>query len=250
MPITGVILAAGKGTRLQPLTFAIPKEMVHVNGKALVQHAVELLKAGGITNVIVIVGSKKGALMDFLKDGKWLGVDVAYRFQEELSGVATAVHMAKPLIGGTFAVTFGDEIIEPKDRLVKELIDLHKRTGATCTLGVSEVTDPERYGVAKLDGKGKVIDLIEKPQTAEELDYLRSDGKFYGLNGVFILEPEIFQFIEKIKPGAKNEYQLTDAIRLALKSGKTVSAVAHRGLYRDVGTFDALIETEKEMLRL
>ncbi len=247
---TGVILAAGKGTRLQPLTFAIPKEMIHINGKALVQHAIELLKAGDITNIIVIVGSKKGSLMDFLKDGKWLDVDISYRFQEETNGVAKAVYTAKPLIEHTFAVTFGDEIIEPKDKLMSDLIEKHSKENAFCTIGLSPVSDPERYGIAKTDHSGNVIDLVEKPQTEKELAYLKTDGKFYALNGIFIMEPGIFSYIEKIAPGAKNEYQLTDAIRLALQSGKKICAVVHNGLYRDVGTFEALIETEREMLNL
>lgn len=246
--IKGVILAAGKGTRLQPLTFAIPKEMVHVNGKALVEHAVELLKAGGVENFVVIVGDKKGALMDFLKDGKWLGVDVSYRFQEEQTGNATALYAARPLIGGTFVAMFGDEIIEPKHELVKRLLERHKREGAACTMGLSPVEDPQRYGIAKIDGNGRITELIEKPQTGEELRAVETDGRFLGSNGVFVFEPAVFDYIEKLKPGTKGEFWIADAIRGMVKAGEKCFAVVHDGIYRDVGTFEALLAVEKELL--
>lgn len=245
----GVILAAGKGTRLEPLTYSIPKEMVHVCGKALLQHAVDLLKQGGVENIIVIVGNNKGAILDYLRDGKWTGVDASYRFQTELGGVAKAIYIAKPLTGEeTFVVTLGDEIIEPKDRLVEDMIKLHKSKGAACTLGLSPITDPQRYGIVKIDQDGRILDMMEKPQTDEELRRLKTGEEYLGINGVYVFEPEIFKFIEQTKPGASGEYQITDSIKLMLESGRPCYAVVHRGIYRDVGTHEALIATEKLLL--
>lgn len=245
----GVILAAGKGERLEPLTYSIPKEMVHVCGKPLLQHAVDLFKAGGVKNIIVIVGNNKGAVLDYLRDGKWTGVDVSYRFQTELLGIAKAIYIAKPLVNNeTFVATLGDEIIEPKDKLVKDLIELHKRTGSKCTLGLSAVTDPKRYGIVKIDNDGKILDMMEKPQTDEDLERLKTNGEWLGINGVYVFEPNIFEFIEKTPKGAKGEYQITDSIILMLKRGLPCYAVVHRGIYRDVGTHEALLATEKELL--
>jgi len=245
----GVILAAGKGTRLQPLTYAIPKEMVHVCGKPLIQHAVDLFKHGGVTNIVVVVGENKSAVMDYLKDGAWNGIDVSYRFQTELNGIAKAIYIAKPFVDDdTFVATFGDEIIEPKDRLVKDMLDLHKAKNSFCTLGLSPVTDPQRYGIVKIDGDGKIIDMMEKPQTDADKARLKTCNEYLGINGVFVFEHGIFDYIDKIKPGAKGEYQITDAIKLALDAGKPCYAVVHRGIYRDVGTYDALLATEKLLL--
>lgn len=245
----GVILAAGKGTRLEPLTYSIPKEMVHVCGKPLIQHAVDLLKCGGVNNIIVIVGNNKGAILDYLRDGKWTGVDVSYRFQTELNGVAKAIYIAKPLVNGeSFVVLLGDEIIEPKDRLVKEMLEMHRKNKASCTLGLSPVIDPKRYGVVKVDKNGRILDVMEKPQTEEELKLLKTGDEYLGINGVYVFEPEIFGFIEQTKAGAKGEYQITDSIKLMLAAGRPCYAVVHRGIYRDVGTHEALIQTEKLLL--
>ncbi len=244
----GVILAAGKGTRLEPLTFSIPKEMIQIGGKPLIYHSVELFRKGGVDNIVVIVGNKKGAIIDYLRDGKWMGVDISYRFQQELNGVAKGVYVSRPLIDSTFAVTFGDEIIEPKENLIKEMVKLHKERGSRCTIGLASVKDPERYGIVKIDRDGRVLDLMEKPQKREDQERLRTGNSYLGIIGVYIFEPEIFKFIEKTKPGAKGEYQITDSIRLMLKSGLPCFAVVHRGLYRDVGTLEALVETEREIL--
>jgi len=245
----GVILAAGKGVRLQPLTYAIPKEMVHVCGKPLIQHAVDLFKHGGVTNIVVVVGENKSAVMDYLKDGVWNGIDVSYRFQTELNGVAKAIYIAKPFVDDeAFVATFGDEIIEPKDRLVRDMISLHKSKGSFCTLGLSPVIDPQRYGIVKIDGSGRILDMMEKPQSDADKARLKTGNEYLGINGVYVFEPGIFGFIEQIKPGAKGEYQITDAIKLAVEAGKPCYAVVHRGIYRDVGTHEALLATEKLLL--
>jgi dTDP-glucose pyrophosphorylase len=246
----GVILAAGKGTRLQPLTYSIPKEMVHVCGKPLIQHAVDLLKAGGVDNFIVIVGENKSAILDYLKDGKWNGIDVSYRFQTELNGNARAVYVAKPLINRdeTFVATFGDEIIEPKAGVVSELLKIHKAKKASCTIGLSPVTDPQRYGIVKIDGSGRILDVMEKPTKDDDLKRLKSGSEYLGVNGVFVFQPEIFEYTEKIKPGVKGEYYLVDAIKLMVKESRPCYAAVHRGIYRDVGTHEALLATEKLLL--
>ena len=83
-----VVLAAGKGTRLMPLTLAMPKEMIRVGTKPVIEHAIEVLKAGGIRDVLIIVGRKKEAIMDYLGSGERLGVNIYYRIQEEPKGSA------------------------------------------------------------------------------------------------------------------------------------------------------------------
>jgi bifunctional UDP-N-acetylglucosamine pyrophosphorylase/glucosamine-1-phosphate N-acetyltransferase len=250
MMMKGVILAAGKGTRLEPLTYSIPKEMIHVCGRPLLQHAIDMFKAGGVENIIVIVGNNKAAVFDYLKDGKWTGVDVSYRFQTELDGVAKAIHAAKPLIddGEVFAVTFGDEIIEPKDKIINEMRSVIKKTGAKCVIGLSPVSDPERYGIGKINEDGKVLEIFEKPSTKEDLERLKSNGKYLGANGVYLFHPDVFKYIEKTPRGAKNEFQISDTIKLMLKDGLLCYAYVHDGIYRDVGTHEALLATEKELL--
>jgi dTDP-glucose pyrophosphorylase len=246
----GVILAAGKGTRLQPLTYSIPKEMVPVCGKPLIQHAVDLFKHGGVDNIIVIVGEHKSAVLDYLRDGKWNHVDVSYRFQTETNGNARAVMVARPLIdsGETFVVTFGDEIIEPKENVVRDLLAVHRKHNAACTIGLSPVEDPQRYGIVKIGQDGRILEMMEKPQAEQDLRRLRSGEEYLGANGVYVFNTEIFDFIEKTLPGAKGEYVLADSIALMVRAGRPCYAVVHRGIYRDVGTHEALLATEKLLL--
>jgi len=246
----GVILAAGKGSRLQPLTYSIPKEMVHVCGKPLIQHAIDMFKAGGVENIIVIVGNNKGAVLDYLKDGEWTGVDVSYRFQTKLNGIAKAIHKAKPFVddGEAFFVTYGDEIIEPKDKIVSEMIAIHKKTGAKCVIGLSPVADPQRYGIAKINEKGKVLEMVEKPTTKDDLERLKTNGQHLGANGVFVFDSDVFKYIEKTPVGVRNEYQITDSIKLMISEGVPCYAFVHEGIYRDVGTHEALLATERELL--
>jgi glucose-1-phosphate thymidylyltransferase len=145
-------------------------------------------------------------------------------------------------------VTFGDEIIEPKDKLLKAMISLHKSKKAFCTLGLSPVTDPHRYGIVKIDGDCRITDILEKPQSEADLKRLKSGDEYLGVNGVYVFEHGIFEIIEKINPGARGEYQITDAIKMAIDAGKPCFAVVHRGIYRDVGTHEALLATERLLL--
>ena len=164
--------------------------------------------------------------------------------------MAKAIHAAKPLIdeNEVFLVTFGDEIIEPKDKIVKEMLAIREKTGAKCVIGLSPVIDPERYGIAKIDSDGKVLEMFEKPSTQENLERLKSNGQHLGANGVFVFDSGIFKFIEKTPKGAKDEYQITDSIKLMLKEGLPCYAYVHDGIYRDVGTHEALLATERELL--
>ena len=246
----GVILAAGKGTRLQPLTYSIPKEMIHICGKPLLQHAVDMFKRGDVRNIIVIIGNNKGAVLDYLKDGKWNEVDVSYRFQTHLEGVAKAIYGAKPLIeeGEKFFVTFGDEIIEPKDKIIIEMKNIANNHKAKCVIGLSPVDEPQRYGIAKLDEHGKVLEIFEKPENPKDLERLKTNGKWLGANGVYVFDYDIFKYIDITKKGANGEYQISDSIKIMIKEGLPVYAYVHDGIYRDVGTHEALLRTERELM--
>lgn len=248
--IIGLVPAAGEGTRLYPFARAVPKEMYPILGKAVIEHCIENLKEGGVKKIYIIVGHQKGALMDYIGDGSFFGVNVAYIYQLRRMGLGHAILQGGDWIKNPFVVLLGDSFIEPK-REMKDLIDLHRRERPIATVMLFEVESPEGYGIAKLggikDGWGAVEGLVEKPPR-EEAERYRNNGKFHALCGAYVFEPRIFDYIRRTKPGAKNEIQITDSLELAVRSGERVLGLVLRGEYLDIGKWNTVLKTEKSML--
>jgi len=235
----GVIPAAGKGTRLEPLTLAIPKELIRIGEKPVIEHVIDNLKACDIKDVLVITGWKKGAVLDYLGSGKRLGVNMYYRVQDEQKGIAHAVYHAKEWIGNEdFAVIYGDNYFKPAENISKAA-QFHKDMNAVATVVLHEVDDPRRFGIVKIDEDGKVVGMIEKP-SLEEAEAYKTNGTFYNIAGLVILSPKIFEYIDKTPPGKNNEIQMTDAIELMRKDGLPVYGFIFDGVRYDIGTFESL----------
>lgn len=238
-----VILAAGKGKRLEPLTLAMPKEMIRVGIKPVIEHVIEVLKAGGIKDVMVIVGRQKEAIMDYLGSGERLGVNIYYRIQEERKGVANAVYYAKDFVGSDdFVVIYGDNYIKPYE-VMKDIVEFHKKTQATATVVLHQVQDPRRFGLIRIDSKNKVTDMVEKP-TFKEAEPFKSGGSYYAIAGLLILNSSIFKYIEKTVPGKNNEVWLTDSVNLMRKKEDKTYGFVFQGTRYDIGTFQSLREAD------
>ena len=152
-----IILAAGKGTRLMPLTLAMPKEMIRVGIKPVIEHAIEVLKAGGIQEILIIVGPNKEAIMNYLGSGKRLGVSIYYRIQDEPKGSAHAVYHGKDFIGSEdFAVIYGDNYLKPYE-VMSKIVKFHAQKNADATVVLHPVKDPRRFGVVGIDDNKKNI---------------------------------------------------------------------------------------------
>jgi dTDP-glucose pyrophosphorylase len=248
--IVGLIPAAGSGTRLYPFARAVPKEMYPILGKAVIEHCVENLRAGGIKKIFMVVGYQKGALMDYIGDGSFFGVNVAYVYQMKRKGLGHAIYQAKDWIGTTFVTLLGDSFIEPKHE-IKELVKYHKRHKPVATLLLFEVKKPHGYGLAKFkemrDGRGEIVKVKEKPTLAQARDF-KTDGGYYAMCGGYIFEPGIFRYIKRTKPGKKGEIQITDAVALAIRNGERVLGLVLKGKYLDIGKWKTVLHTEKELL--
>lgn len=239
-----IVLAAGKGTRLMPLTLAVPKEMIRVGMKPVIEHAIEVLKAGGVREILVIVGRKKEAILDYLGSGERLGVEILYKIQEEPRGTAHAVYQGKSFIGNEdFAVIYGDNYLKPYD-IMKEIIKFHQGKKADVTLVLHPVRDPRRFGIVKIDANNKVKGVIEKPTFGEAESY-KIGNEYFGIAGLLVLKPRIFEYIEKTRPGKEGEMWLTDSIELMRKNGHPVFAYLFKGTRYDIGTFDSLREADR-----
>ncbi|HLC45696.1 MAG TPA: sugar phosphate nucleotidyltransferase [archaeon] len=248
--VIGLIPAAGSGVRLYPFSKAVPKEMYPVLGKAVIEHAVENLKAGGIDKIYVIVGHKKGALMDYLGDGSFFDAKISYLYQLKPKGPGHAILQARDWVSSTFLTLFGDSFIEPKEEITR-LIDFHFEEKPIATLLLFETPTSEGYGVAKLSlkGTGAVIGKVkEKPGKSEAAEFAHN-GKYYAMCGAYVFDPRIFDFIARVKPGVNGEIQITDAVALALEEGEKVCGVVLKGKYIDMGKWKTILNVEKEMLK-
>jgi len=239
-----IVLAAGKGTRLLPLTLAIPKEMIRVGVKPVIEHVIEVLRAGGLKEVLIIVGRKKNAIMDYLGSGERFGLNIYYRIQEEPKGTAHAVYHGRDFIGSEdFAVIYGDNYLKPYD-VMKDIIEFHESKKADATLVLHPVKDPRRFGIVKIDKGSRVVGMIEKPSLKEAEPYKINDH-YLNIAGLMILNSIIFNYIEQTKPGKNNELWLTDSIELMRVDGYKVLGYVFTGLRYDIGTYESLKEADR-----
>ncbi|HWR64236.1 MAG TPA: sugar phosphate nucleotidyltransferase [Candidatus Thermoplasmatota archaeon] len=229
----GVIPAAGRGTRLEPVTLAIPKELLIVGDKAIIEYVIEAMKSVGITDITIVVGWRKHAILDYLGSGERLGVKLTYVVQDNRTGLAKAVLTAEHVIGDEpFLVILGDNFFYPQTFL-KDILAFHKAKKADATIGVAEIEDCTRHGMIRPGPDNRILDMVEKPQPKDAPSNL-------GIIGVYIFSSSIFDAIKKIKPGVNNEYQLTDAIKMLIDTGSHVYYTKINGKHIDIGTMNDL----------
>lgn|SRR3989338_6503580 len=186
VPGTAIILAGGKGTRLRPITYEIPKPLMPVQGKTLTEHLFDLFKKFGINDITLAVGYMKEKIRNYFGDGSKFGIRLNYVEENIPLGTAGPLRLMKNKLKGTFIVSNGDEL---KDINIPEMYNVHKANNALCTIALTTVEDPSHYGVARLSGS-KILEFVEKPKKEEAPSNLISAG-FY------IIEPEAVDLIPK-----------------------------------------------------
>ncbi len=184
MPKVAIILAGGVGTRLQPITFEIPKPLVLVHDRTLLEHQFDLFKRHGIKNIVISIGYKGDKIKHAIGDGKRFGVNVSYVEESKPLGTAGPLRLAKPSITGTFVAENADEL---KDIDLHDMYLFHKENKATVTIALTTVDNPSAYGVARMQG-GKILEFVEKPK--------REDAPSNLINsGLYMMEPEVLDYI-------------------------------------------------------
>ena len=184
VPKVAIILAGGVGTRLQPITFEIPKPLVLVHDRTLLEHQFDLFKKHGIKNIIISIGYKGDKIKHAIGDGRRFGVNVSYVEEAKPLGTAGPLKLAKQLITGTFVTENSDEL---KDIDLRDMYLFHKENKALVTIALTTVDNPSAYGVAKMQG-GKILEFVEKPK--------REDAPSNLINsGLYMMEPEVLDYI-------------------------------------------------------
>ena len=219
-----VLLAAGRGTRMRELTEDLPKPMIPVRGKPILQHIIEGLQAAGVTRVLIVVGYRADVVTDFFGDGSRFGVRIEYTTQVVQDGTGRVVDLSKNFAGADpFILSYGDILIDPANyrRLValgdaEALVSVKHNPGEIAKGGAVFVN--ERF---------EMTDLREKPKPGEPT------SPWYNA-GLYAFRPSIFDFTAKLKPSPRGEYELTDGIRELAQSGRKVQALELIGEWADV----------------
>jgi dTDP-glucose pyrophosphorylase len=219
-----VLLAAGRGTRMRDLTAALPKPMLEVRGKPVLQHIVEGLRDAGLADFLIIVGWRAEVVRDFFGDGSKLGVRIAYETQIVQDGTGRVVELAREFTGADpFILSYGDILIAPENypRICTGL------ESAEAVVSVKQNEDVAQGGAVFVNEKFELIDLREKPKPGEPT------SPWYNA-GVYGFKPSIFDYIAKLERSPRGEYELTDAIRNLALAGKKVRAIELTGDWADV----------------
>ncbi len=219
-----VLLAAGRGIRMRELTVELPKPMIEVRGKPVLQHIVEGLRDAGIREFFIIVGYRADAVQNFFGDGSRYNIEIQYATQVVQDGTGRVVDLARNFAGDSpFVLNYGDILVDPTN--YKQLLDLPNDVEAIITVTRGE--DVSKGGAVFLNERMELVDLHEKSKPGE------ATSPWYNA-GLYAFRPSIFEFIEKLKPSPRGEYELTDAIRDLAQSGKKVKALELTGEWADV----------------
>ncbi|MCX6762433.1 MAG: sugar phosphate nucleotidyltransferase [Candidatus Moranbacteria bacterium] len=191
-----VILAAGKGTRMRPLTYDIPKPMLPIKGRPVLEHTLSFLPEE-IDEVIIVINYLGKHIKKHFGE-EWEGRKIKYAFQKELNGTGGALHTCKNLVKEKFLVVMGDDLYYKKD--------LEKMLGEDLAILAQEVDDPSRFGVLKTDEKGKLIEIVEKP---------KMEGTGLVSTNAFILNKKFFDY--DLVPVSDTEYGLPQTLAVMAK---------------------------------
>jgi dTDP-glucose pyrophosphorylase len=219
-----VILAAGRGTRMREMTNDVPKPMIEVRGKPVLQHIVEGLRDAAVRKFLIIVGYHAETVRNFFGDGRRHTVTIEYATQTVQDGTGRVVNLARDFTSGSpFILSYGDILISPEN--YKRMVDLPDACEAVIT--VTRAEDVSKGGAVFVNEQMELVDLREKPKPGEPT------SPWYNA-GLYAFRPSIFEFIAKLNPSPRGEYELTDAIRGLAHSGGKVRALELTGEWADV----------------
>ena len=245
----GLILSGGKGTRLRPLTYTRAKQLIPLANKPVLFYAIEALIAAGIHEIGIVVGDTHAEIELVVGNGKSWGSDVCitYIYQDAPLGLAHAVKTARPFLGDErFMMFLGDNLVG------ESLAPLVSRFAAKdcpyqCSILLAEVSHPQQFGVAEIDPQITPADplamrvrrLVEKPKVPPSN---------FALVGIYCFDPSIFQAVESIKPSARGELEITDAIQWLIDHDRHVHAQLLQGYWIDTGKMEDILDANRQVL--
>ena len=236
-----VVLAAGEGVRLQPITATRPKHLIKLGGKAILEHCIEALKSCGLTDIVIVTHYMSDAIRQYFGDGEKFGVKIAYVAQKAILGTGNAVSTVEPYVDGDFTLVYGDLLFAPDS--LKTVLQCYETEEAAAVMAVVPVDKPENYGIVEIDGKKAVKRIIEKPAAGEAPSNLANAG-------IYVFSLEVFDKLRQITASVRGEWELIDALSLLIKDGKAVlAAEIRRGDWFDIGRPWDLLDANSWVLK-
>jgi len=236
--LKGLILCGGKGSRLRPLTFSRPKHLLPVMNKPVLFYGIESMIDAGIDSIgVVVPPAYRKAFDEALQGGAPWGIDVALIEQDEPRGVADAVRAAQPFVGKDDMLLYlGDNVI---DGSLSPLVEKFRAERLAGLVSVSAVPNPEQFGVVQLEGD-RLLKVVEKPkQPPSDL----------AINGVYLFTSTVFGAIERLRPSARGEYEITDAIQRLIDDGLPLGVFRSPYWWKDTGQPRDLILCNQHFLQ-
>lgn len=229
-----MLLAAGRGTRMRELTLDLPKPMLPVRGKPILEHIVDGLQAAGVREILIVVGYRAEIVTGHFGDGSSRGLQIAYENQVTQDGTGRVVELGRDFCGGEgFVLSYGDILIESKNYEA-----LAQPGDEEAIISVKRNEDVSKGGAVFVNEAFDLVDLREKPAPGEPT------SPWYNA-GVYFFRPSIFEFTAKLKKSVRGEYELTDAIRDLAQSGRRVRAYELEGAWADVRDPEVLAELDR-----
>ncbi|MBY8340503.1 glucose-1-phosphate thymidylyltransferase [Streptomyces spinosirectus] len=232
-----LVLSGGSGTRLRPITHTSAKQLVPVANKPVLFYGLEAIADAGITDVGIIIGDTADEIREAVGDGSEFGIEVTYIPQEQPLGLAHAVLIAREFLGDDdFVMYLGDNFVVGG---ITGLVDGFRAERPDAQILLTRVPDPTSFGVAELDGNGRVTGLEEKPEKP------RSD---LALVGVYLFTPAVHEAVRSIEPSWRGELEITHAIQWLIDQHKDVRSTTISGYWKDTGNVDDMLEVNRSVL--
>ena len=237
MTMKGLILSGGKGTRLRPLTYTRAKQLIPVANKPVLARVIESIRQAGINEIGIVVGDTGPEIQQAMGDGRTWGVKLTYIPQANPDGLAHAVKISQDFLGDErFVMFLGDNVIQGG---INNLIADFASSDWNSQVVLKEVSDPRAYGVAALRADGSIDYLVEKP--ADPPSNL-------ALVGIYMFDKHIWEAVHAIKPSARGELEITDAIQWLIDAKYKVFPHVHKGWWVDTGKSSDMLEANSLVL--
>lgn len=238
MKLKAIILSAGEGSRMRPLTLTKPKTMLPVAGKPIIQYNIESLRDNGITDILLIVRYKEEIVRNYFGDGSDFGVNISYKTQKDFLGTANAISYGEDFIDDSIIVLNGDIILD--DEIIHEIIKKYNYLSPDTLMLLTEVEDPSAFGVVEIEN-GNIKNIVEKPKREEAPSNLVNAG-------IYIFNKDIFDKIRETEISERGEYEITDSVSLQIEDNKKIIGHKTSKDWIDVGRPWELIEVNEELI--
>ena len=231
-----VILAAGEGVRLQPITSTRPKHLIKVGGKPILEYCLDAVKASGIEEALIVIHYMGEAIRQYFGDGKEFGLKIEYVEQKAVLGTGNAVSLVEPYVKDDFLMAYGDLLFSAD--AVKKVIGLYEKEKPAATMAVVSVKNTEDYGIVELENEKQVKRVVEKPKHDEAPSDLANAG-------IYVFSTEIFDKIRETSASARGEWEITDAVSQLLKKKTVLAVKVSQSDWVDIGRPWDLLEANR-----